>query len=231
MANEIAFLPECLFVTYDQVIKDYRGEMLRRLMIYYKESYRSFIDVDKLSSMDIAELSGIGISSTCENIFEYLALREFDYDKTLMDAYNKYPDLFIFSPLLKFGESIEVLLKQKFTHKIYIYTSDYDVRINMDISSTFQSDKVVYVTGDFCEAVKIIPEKITAFVLNDIRLVDELIAIDKIDATNILVGKLGKNYTIGEDDMLLLKIDDLEEKMLTEGFKVMSFTTDHEAKL
>ena len=235
MANETALTPEYIFITYDGVVKNYRPALIKYVLENYKRQYESFINIPFLEKLDMQELLGLCIQSSSQNIFEYLATREFDYDATLDAAYNRYTHLFDDSPLLIVGESIRVLTMQSFTKKIYIYSDTFDERIFKDINTEFvDMSKIEYISGPFYDVMSDIPEHITSFMLNDIDYVDMLISLGRVEYTNILLANYGFNYKMGEIDgkpSLELKIPDIEQVAKREKFKFVMFSVSNNYKL
>lgn len=224
MANETAFNPEYIFIAYDGIIKNYRLALIEKILKTYKDAYKDFIDVDSLEKMSYQQLMGLVIRSTESNIIEYLAKKKFDTDTALIDVYNKYPELYEDSSLLSIGSSIHILLRQKFTSKIYIWTPNYDERIYNDIQMLYGANDVIeYITGSFTEVINSIEENITSYILNDIELVKELIAIGKVSYSNILLANYGYNYRLNDKGEAELDIDNIDELAKYHIFKIVTF--------
>lgn len=223
-----ATIPEIVFVTYDMVIKDYRPFILKtiaesdQLMLAYKE----FIDTALVETLTDKQKNFLPVISRSRNIFEHIAIKKFNYDKSLKEFISMYPNIYSDSELLTFGESIHVLKRQKFTSKIFIYTEEYDERIHYDIQSTYTDMGLIeYVSGPFEDVIMSINENITTYVLNDADLVDKLIALDRVKETEILIADIAYNYKINDKNELMVKIDNLDDKMNKHIFRIGMFKT------
>lgn len=220
--NEFTKRDEIIFVCYDEIIKNIYPYLLRQIITKYQKQYKEFIDIESFVNLDDKNLLRLVIQRSDKNLLRYLSLKSFDYDGALTDLKNKFNEMYINSPLLIFGQSINFLLSQKFTKKIYIYTPNYDKRIHFDIQMTYKNmDVINYVTGDFTEVVQSL-DGITTWVLNDVIDITTLIEFKKTEYTNILVLNSGFNYTKDEDDKLVLRIniDDIVNQYI---FKFATF--------
>ena len=225
MANERAMIPETIFITYDGIIKDYRPFILKKIaeIPELTEAYRGFINVDILQGLTIDQLNFLSMISPSRNILEFLAIKQFDYEKALNDIYNKFPEMYIDSELLSFGQSLNILKRQSFTKKIYIYTENYDKRIHFDIQNQYKDMNLIeYITGPFEDVMKTIDEHITTFVLYDIAMVDKLIELKKIHEAHILIPDIAFNYKMGTNGAQM-RIDDIEKKCVDNIFRIASF--------
>lgn len=222
---------EYFFITYDNIIRNPYSYIMHQLVNNEEySSYKDFIHTEKLENKSIAEISEIISMNPIKNPLEYYSKDEFDYNLSLAELYLSMDNVYSESPLLKFGIALGIILKQQFTKKVYIYSKEFDPRIDEDIRKQFGgSKKIVYINGDLIEVVKSI-DKITTFIIDDIDMVQRLIDSDLVSYTNILLANYGYNYKLSDiiiDESygreVILKIDNLHELMNTKVFKLKVF--------
>lgn len=206
MQNPFEGRNEILLITYEDVIRSKTPFILKEL-IKYKNIYKDYIDFSKFENLNDDNLLRFSIQRTKKNILEFLALKEFDYEKQLKDLSNLYFDLYEESNILSMCENINMLLTQRFIDKIYIFTEEYDIRVHIDIEVLFNSDKVIYVTGNFKDTIKII-NGVTNFFINDIDYLLDIMDSGLYEYTNISMASYGYNY-VEVDDKLELRLDAL----------------------
>lgn len=208
MHNEFEGKPEIIFITYDEVIKSPYPFLLNEINTSLQGVYDTFLDLSEVKGRDMGNLLRLCTQRTDRNLFEYLAKREFDYATALKELKDRYFEVYDKSPLLTMGTSLQMLLTQKFTEKVYIYTEEYDIRVHLDIQNTYKDMKRVnYVTGDFGKVLDKL-EGITSYILNDLDYIIDILNKDKAEYTNILLASYGYNYVLDEDnDSLDLRID------------------------
>lgn len=216
---------ECIFITYEDVIKTFKPYILQRLMSNdYRSNYEDFIDFSQINGATYDELLSFCTATRYKNVLQAIAKKDFDYDNTYIDLYHSFDNIVKDSPTLLMGSNIPILLNQLFVKKIYIYTEEYDKRIIDDISYVYKdTTKMEYITGDFKEAVNSVKEQITSFILNDINLIHDLIEINKISYTNVLVLDIGYNYNIADNYQISFKINNLDELSKEKVFKLGFF--------
>lgn len=229
--NTFASQKEVLFITYDDVIKTTKLLILKKLLTpEYRQNYEDFIDYSIIDNKTDEELLSIIFSATDKNILKFLSKSSFDFDVTYTDLYLNYENIIPESTLLSFGQSIHILLKQKFLDKIYIYTPHFDESVYKDIYDVYGSTNIIYVYGEFETIIRSITKdtniKITSFVLNDIELVNKLIELNVVAYTNILICNGGWNYKLNKNNVPVLKLDNSEKLSKENIFKIGVFDSD-----
>lgn len=214
---------EVFFVSYEEVIKSPYPVILQTILTKYKDFYSNYLKLDDLVHYNFANLTRFCIQRTDVNLLEYIAKTEFDYEGTLLELKSRFSNLYKISELLKFGQSLPILIAQRFTEKVYIYSPKYDPRIHLDIQTSLGTmDKIAYVAGNLAEAVSNLKHKVTAFVFNDIAQIVEVAPTGKLKNSTVLLASYGYNYTLDSKGDLILKID--IEKMCREyGFEFVQF--------
>lgn len=222
--KDYATIDEIIFVDYYDIIKSPLPVLLTQLPKHFKKQLESFIDFSKIENKTNDELLELVNMRPCKNVIEYLAIKEFDYEKIQEDLINQYTDIFINSKLLSIGESLTaMLIYQKFIKDVYVYTEKYDERIHYDIQSVFNHNKKVhYITGKKEDIFKDI-KGITSFFLSDIEDIDLLQKMNLLPYTNIIVPLYGYNLKIGEDGNVELKSNISTEMMIEHTFKFAMF--------
>lgn len=224
MINEFTNRKEVIFIEYIGIIKNPFPFVLKKICEEWKMTLGNYVDLSKIINKDISQLLYLSIKSTEKNVLKYIAKRPFDSDSIFNQVYNKYDNLYAESEMLSIGMSLQILLRQNFIKKVYIYTADYDKRIHLDLADNYPKDKISYITGeDKLRVIKEIKDEITSYITTDISLVDKLISIDKISYSSVLVASYGYNLRLGKAGSLELKIDDVEDKVNKYTFKLASF--------
>ncbi len=225
MANKMD-KDEILFVTYHDVIKSYKPFLLEKLRskeFYFK--YFEKIDMEQIEDLTENQLYGFCIRDVFNDPIKSILIDDtLDTESVMMDILDRYPNLYADSKPMAFADSINILLNQSFTKKIYVYTPIYDARIDSDLQEMYYDlDRIKYVTGDFNEVIKSIPEKITTYVINSIHFLELLIDMKKVYLSNVLIADYGYNYCLNEKDDVVLKIIDIDEVSKKEVFKARVF--------
>lgn len=230
--NEYVKSSEYVFIQYHDIIKSYKPYLLKKLLYTpeYREGYDGVLNFKLFEDYSDNQLLGLSMRSLNKNILEYLAIDQFDYDASLAGLYEDtedFPDMFSESNLLKIGQAVFSLLKQDYVQKIYVHSNIYDDRIHKDLIDTYgDMKKITYVNGDFIDAVKSIPEKITTYIINDVRCIDLLIDNSLISYSNVLIADAGWNYKQNEDNKIVLKCDHIDDKSKEYIFKAGTFIVD-----
>lgn len=190
---------EVLFIEYNEVVKSPTLFMLKMIRGPLKEIYRDFIYVEFLENKTDEELEIYLLQRKNKNIFLDLAKRPFDYEMTYQNLYNKYDDMYLHTPLLKIGSTIDFLSSQKFNRKIYLYSKEYDPRIEVDIPLSFKEwSKIEYVYGELEDVLeRILP--VTTFILHDIWLLPRLCYLGKTNLTDIICARYPYNLKYNEE--------------------------------
>jgi hypothetical protein len=226
--------PEIIFISYDGIIKCAEPFILKQILKFYRKNFEKFINLSLIDKLDDLNLLTFCVKRQNKNIFESLALKHFDYNKSYMTMYNKFEDMYLQSDLLAIGRAITFLLSQKFTEKIYIYSKNYDKRIHADIQLNYKDmNKVNYVTGPLEDVFNQL-NGITTYIFADILDITSLLLYkEKCKYTNILVANYGYNYCIRDNNngIISLRMDlekisqDLIFKFAT--FMPVDFTNDY----
>lgn len=227
--NPFASQKEVLFITYEDIIKTSKFLILKKLQTdEYRDNYKDYIDYSKIDNLSDEQLMGTIFGATDINILKYLATDSFDCDLTYLDLYLNDDNIIKNSKLLSFGQSVHILLKQKFISNIYIYTKNYDENICKDIFELYGNNNIIYTHGDFNTVIEEIHKtnKIMTYVLNDINLVNNLIEMDKVAYTNILICHAGWNYKLNNNNIPILKLDNSDKLSKEKIFKLAVFDPD-----
>jgi len=222
MHNEFDAKAEILFITYDEIIKSPYPYLLNKIDTELSPYYESFIDVEKFKGLDMNNLLRFCTQRTDKHLFRYLSKVDFDVDGALKELKDRYYEVYKDSPLLSMGDSIKMLLTQKFTEKIYIYTDIYDIRVHLDIQTMFgDMQRVNYVSGNIQKVLNKL-EGITTFVINDLDYLFDIVESGKTEYVNIMLASYAYNYIYNEDTKELeLRVD--VESMLKD--KICKFAT------
>jgi len=217
---------EIFFIMYEDIIKTFKFHILKKLLTTdLREGYDGYIDFSKIENKSDDELMTLTMTATDKNILKYLALKKFDFDATYIDLYLNNKDIIKKSQLLSFGNSIRLLLPQKFVNKIYIYNKYRDDDIYKDIYDIYSSKKITFTYGDFDDVIEAIhkKERITTYVLNDVTLINNLIDSNRIQYRTVLVPSYGYNYTVDNTGKVTLRINEIDKLSKDKIFKFETF--------
>jgi hypothetical protein len=229
--NKFEVRPEIIFINYDEIIKSPYPYLLNKIDTTLRQFYEPFLDVDKFKGLNLDNLLRFCTQRTDKQLFRYLSKVDFDVDGALKELKDRYMDLYDKSPLLSMGESIKMLLTQKFTEKIYIYSEIYDRRIHLDIQTLYNDmERVNYVCGNFKEVIQSL-DGITSYIVNDIDYIHDIFEAKKADYTHIMLASYAYNYAMNEDESDLEFRIDLKDLTKDIVCKIASFTpVDFEEK-
>lgn len=220
--NPFTMREEIILIEYKDVIKCPSAGILELIKRQYKDDLKKLIDIRKLESMDFKNIQRFCIERPCKNILDYIKTNEFNTG-TIYDAlYEAFDTIYMELPLMAMGDAVYVLSPQKFTKKIYIFSEEYDDKINYDIKERYFSlDNVYYVAGKLPDILHEI-EKPTSYIFSNINNVQTVIDLGKQEYTEIMVAQYGYNYEVN-DGILQIK-GGFEELMPEKKFKIASFT-------
>lgn len=213
-----ALAREVLFITYEDVIRSVKYGILKYISQEdIKKNYEKYLDYSIFDRFTNEQLLAWLSAIPEKNIFKLLATEEFDYDSSYMDTIAEAEHVFLNSFLLDIGKSLNILLSQKFIDTVYIYYPINDNRVIEDLHTTYvlNCGKIKFVYGDIREAITNIKERITAYFINDIDIIFDLVDIGKIENSQILLADYGYNYVLDEVDgggeLPVLKIKDVDK--------------------
>lgn len=190
---------EIFFIVYDDIVKAPIINIMKDVLLKYKDYYNDFIDLSSFTAIENHDqFIDLIINRRHKNIFRSLRTQEFDCDRAWLDVYKRNPKLIYDSLMLPFGTSIYILLKQSFVKKIFIWSEVYDKRIHLDIQENFGLDIVGYVTGEFSDVIQNIPD-ITCFVIDQAERVNTLIDLGRVNLATICIADYGYNYITHEE--------------------------------
>jgi hypothetical protein len=224
--NDFEMRPERIFITYNEVIRNPYVYLFNKIDTKLRDFYKDFIDVDKFKGLNDKNMLRFLTERTDKQPFRFLAKRDFDMDDALKELMHRYPKIYEESPLLDIGDQIHMMLTQKFTEKIFVYTEEYDVRVHADIQKLYNNmERVTYVSGDFAKLIQR-PELdgITTYIVNDLDYIYEVLEAGKADYVNFLLAKYAYNYIYNEDDDKMELRMDMEDMMGEAICKIAMFT-------
>ena len=220
--NPFTMRKEIMLVEYIDTIKCPSAGILNLIKKDYVNELKGLIDINKLQRMDFKNIQRYVIERPTKNILDYIKTNDFNTNEIYKALYNAYDTIYMDLPLMAIGSSIYFLSKQKFTEKIYLFSEEYDKKIEYDIKEHFcELDNVYYVAGDFKSILNSI-ESPTSYILSDIDKVKTIIDMEKIEFTEIMIAQYGYNYSI-KDSIMSIK-GNYDKMMYDLNFKIASFT-------
>lgn len=220
--NPFTMRDEIILIEYEDVIKCPSAGILELIKRQYEDDLKGLIDLDKINNMDFKNIQRFCIERPCKNILDYIKLQNFNTDKIYKALYDAFDTIYMELPTMVMGNAVYVLSPQKFTKKIYIFSEEYDEKIEYDIKEKYYTEKnVFYVAGKFDDILDTI-EQPTSFILSDIDKVETIINKKKQKFTEILIAQYGYNYEV-IDGILQIK-GEYDTKMADGLFKIASFT-------
>lgn len=220
---------EIIFITYNNIIKCPSLFILNKLLKdkSYYDAWKDYINYSKIENKSDEELMEMIYYSTKQNILEYLAIKEFDYDGSLKTFIETYDDMFDSLDELPINISMNMMFKRNFLKKLYIYTEEYSKNIGKDIFNIYgNNSNVIYCYGDFKNTIMKIHETddITTYMLNDVLMINDLIEIDKISNRIVMVVDSGWNLVKNENRLFpTLKIQNIDKLCVEKVFNLQTF--------
>lgn len=220
--NPFTMRDEIILIEHDDVIKCPSLGILELIKDKYTDDLKGLIDLSKIQRMDFKNLQRLCVERPTKNILDYLKLTDFNTGDIYDELYKSDKSIYMGLPLMTMGSSLYVLSPQKFVKGIYIFSEEYDEKIEYDIYENFSDlSNVYYVAGDLKEIIQSIP-KPTMYIFSDIEHVQTIIDENKIEFTEIMVAQYGYNYEV-KNSILQIKGD--YDKLMPElYFKIASFS-------
>ena len=144
-----------ILINYDDCVKCSDFFLFEMIIDHYRDSFKNFISVDLLDLMDTEpNFKLIYFSRTIYNPFQWMAITDFDYDGNYEYFHKKYKNMYIESYSLDLCQDIIEFTKSYMIKNIYIYSKEYDKRIDFDYQYTFNKNpKLQYVTGNLDDVI------------------------------------------------------------------------------
>lgn len=225
--NEFALRDEIFFVEYKDVIKSPVPRLIEMFQTSYRDDVKDFIDMSRIDNLNENDRLKLAIGRTDRNILKYLSNTFFDYDNVLKVLEDAHKELYMLSEPMIYTHVIHTLMNYKFTKTVYIYSEEYDPKIEFDIHEQFYAygDRVVYIAGGLKAVLESLETKPTVYVLSDISKMDTIISMGLQEYCEFMIAEYGYNYTI-KNGMLVLK-GEYESIMQEKIFKFGSFSPIH----
>lgn len=220
--NPFTLRDEFILMEYKDIIKCPSVGILQLIKKEYMNDMNDLIDTRKLDRMDFKNIQRYCIERPCKNILDYIKITDFNTDDIYNALYKSCNNLYKDLPLMVMGEAVFVLASQKFTKKIYIFSEEYDEKIEKDIKNVFHDQKKVYYVAGSLENILNQVEKPTSYMFSNIDNVQKVLDLNKQEYSEILVAQYGYNYMV-KNGIIRIK-GEYEELMPTKHFKIASFT-------
>ena len=213
-----------MFICYKDMIKFTYPVLLYRLVREYYNDLKDYLDLDLIKDYDIYNLERICVERLDINPLKYLKKPNCPdklCDDLLLTFNEEMIDPYTQSRLSDFGAKMYNIFAQDRIKEFYIYVEEPNEQVIIDCKVHFPEfqHKIKYLTGNFLDAVKIVPHRPTCYVLNDIKYVHEFIDSGIIAYSEIILGEIGCNYELDENYMPKLKGID-ENTMKEKIFKL-----------
>lgn len=134
-----------LFV-YDHVLREPDLFILKKAL-EYKNKFKKYIDIEFLQTNTDESLLESIIDRKEANLFKWISISEFDYEKNYNYLYSRWKTMYAESPKLAGYTYLNRYVRSDYIAEIYIWNEEDDVRQRFDIANSFDNDKVFYVTG------------------------------------------------------------------------------------
>lgn len=220
--NPFTMREEIILIEYKDVIKCPSAGILNLIKKDYMNDLKGLINTKKLNLMDFKNLQRMAIERPCKNILDYIKVSDFNTNEIYNALYNAYDTIYMDLPLMVMGQSLYFISQQKFTKKIYIYSEEYDKKIEFDIKENYcEMKNIYYVAGKLEDIINNI-EPVTSYIFADVDNVKTIMDLDKIEYTEIMVAEYGYNYEI-KNSTLVIK-GGYEDMTYDKKFKIACFT-------
>lgn len=208
-ANYFSLRDQYIFITYQDLIKQIYVTLIETLIKDYRDDLRDILILDDLVNHNHDNIQRLCIERLYKNPLRYIATSEDKFDECdrLLEIFEKeLYSIYTDTPFTSFGSKIFNLIGQKIVKKIYIHTDRQIYQPVYDMEtyfSSFTSDKIEYVYGDFKECVESLDIKPTTYILNDADYAKILLDNDMIEYTEIIIGELGYNFEMKNNRLVL----------------------------
>lgn len=208
-ANYFSLRDQYIFITYQDLIKQIYVTLIETLIKDYRDDLRDILILDDLVNHNHDNIQRLCIERLYKNPLRYIATSEDKFDECdrLLEIFEKeLYSIYTDTPFTSFGSKIFNLIGQKIVKKIYIHTDRQIYQPVYDMEtyfSSFTSDKIEYVYGDFKECVESLDTKPTTYILNDVDYAKILLDNDMIEYTEIIIGELGYNFEMKNNRLVL----------------------------
>ena len=116
---------------------------------------KDVINTKLLSRMDFKNMQRYAIERPCKNILDYIKTTDFDTNTVYNALYNAFDTIYMELPLMTIGRSLYFISQQKFTKKIYIFSEEYDKKIEFDIKENYMTISASSEVGKMSENIVI----------------------------------------------------------------------------
>lgn len=219
--NPFTMRDEIILIEYKDVIKCPSAGILSLIKHDYMNDLKGLINT-KLNLMDFKNIQRYAIERPYKNVLDYIKIQDFDTNAVYNALYNAYDTIYMDLPLMNIGNSLYFISQQKFTKKIYIFSEEYDKKIEFDIKEHYcEMKNIYYVAGTLKDIINSI-EPVTSFIFSDVDHVKTIMDEDKMEYTEFMIAEYGYNYEI-RDGYLTIK-GGYEKMTYDKRFKIASFT-------
>ena len=143
-----------ILVTYRDIIKTADFYILDLVKTRFRDKFKDLIDFKLLDTLTEEALMLHWLHRPVKNVLEWLAIKEFDYEKNYQFLYDKSKKLYIDDDrTLKFDKVLENYKFSKAINDIYVWNPTYDKRQLFDLKVRHGLGKIKYVTGASLERV------------------------------------------------------------------------------
>jgi len=208
-ANYFSLRDQYIFITYQDLVKQIYVTLIETLIKDYRDELRDVLILDDLVNHNHDNIQRLCIERLYKNPLRYIATSEDKFEECdrLLEIFEKeLYSIYTDTPFTSFGSKLFNLIGQKIVKKIYIHTDRQIYQPVYDMEtyfSSFTSDKIEYVYGDFKECVESLDIKPTTYILNDVDYAKILLDNDMIEYTEIIIGELGYNFEMKNNGLVL----------------------------
>lgn len=219
---------KCLCVEYHDVIAMPWFTILS--FIKNNTGFNALFKMNEIADYDLTGLLEWYIYRKHRNIFKSIGvvdsskdLTDDEYATILEKTMTISDDIYRIPTNLKFLSTLRILLTDaSMIKQVIIYSENNEPMIENTLNQYFSKlgTKVKYMNGKFEDLVKIVPQDST-YVFSDIEKINDLIKMDKLNMSCVLVAN-GLRYNYMEKDVSKLKVN-LEELSKKYLFKYSFF--------
>lgn len=214
-----------ILVVYDRIIKDPDIFILQKIAKKYYNQFKDYIDMESLLSLDASALAPVLYARKTQNILEWSAIKEFDYEKNYMFLYKEFKEMYRESAELKMVNTLKTFTTSYCIDRILIYNEIDDIRQRYDLFKLFGQSKIEYITGPMEKILKSI--QINIVYDWDASRVAKLNEYEEFNHTFFAIAAYGFNFEEGDPDAWIniptLKYG-LSERDNVAFFQTMAFT-------
>lgn len=206
--------PITIFISYDNIFRDHDFFIIKKILDNpkLKKQFENYIDLSRFECQTDSRIQVMLLERNKKNIFEWLAIKEFDFEFNYNKFYDKEKMMFLLSPKLEMYNVIKRFIEEPFVEKIHIYGGPRnDKRKMFDLYKNLKdSPKISFSVGNFNEVLNDL-FGINVIIDYDLDRLIPLIKNEEYHNVIFMVADYGYNYEINKKNNKNILKENIEE--------------------